>query len=190
MNNKSVLFVVDMNNGFCKKGALASERVESIIEDIVEVIEKFKEKNMPIIAFTDCHNDDAVEFKSFPPHCIEGTAEVDIVSEIKAFEKNYTLIKKNSTNAFHEEETQKIINELIKNGYENWYITGCVTDICVKQFALTLKTYFNTKNIDMNVIIPKNCVETFDGPGHDADEMNKYSFMEMSQAGIVIIDRL
>lgn len=190
MDSKSVLFIVDMNNGFCRVGALKSARIEKIIGNIVEVIKVFKNKNMPIIAFTDCHNKDAIEFKSFPPHCIEGTDEVEIVTEIKAFEDYYNLIKKNSTNAFHELQTQEIVNKLVENGYKNWYITGCVTDICIKQFALTLKTYFNTKNLDMNVIVPKECVETFDGPGHNAEEMNKYSFMEMSQAGIEVIDRL
>ena len=37
----SVLFIVDMNNGFAREGALSSERVEKIIPNIVKAIEKF-----------------------------------------------------------------------------------------------------------------------------------------------------
>ena len=94
-----------------------------------------------------------------------------------------------------EEETQIEVNDLINKGVKKWYVTGCVTDICVKQFTLTLKTYFNKENldmmwfnIDMDVIVIKNCVDTFDAPGHSAEEMNKYSFMDMSQAGVKVIE--
>lgn len=189
MINESVLFIVDMNNGFCRKGALASIRVENIIGNIVNLLEEFKKNNLPIIVFTDCHNKNSVEFKNFPPHCIEGTEEVEIVEEIRKYEGYYSLIKKNSTNAFMEEETKKKIDELISKGYKHWYVTGCVTDICVKQFALTLKTYFNAKDLDMDVIVPKNCVQTFDSPGHNGDEMNKFAFFDMEQGGIKIIDK-
>lgn len=40
----------------------------------------------------------------------------------------------------------------------------------------------------MDVIVIKNCVDTFDAPGHSAEEMNKYSFMDMLQAGIEVIE--
>ena len=36
-----------------------------------------------------------------------------------------------------------------------YIITGCCSDICVLQFALTLKTYLNAQNIDKKVIVPK-----------------------------------
>lgn len=185
----SVLFVVDMNNGFARKGALASDRVEKIIPNIVEVIKKFKENNEEIIAFTDYHKKDAVEFNDFPPHCVEGTEECELVDEIKEYEDCIKVIKKNSTNSFLEEETQEEVKRLISLGIKKWYVTGCVTDICVKQFALTLKTYFNKENLDMDVIVIKDCVETFEAPGHSAEEMNRYSFMDMKQAGIKLIEK-
>lgn len=190
MDNKSVLFIVDMNNGFARKGALSSDRVEGIIPNIVNAIEKFKKEGLPIIAFTDCHKEKAAEFKDFPPHCIEGTEESELVSEIKEFEDYLVVIKKNSTNGFLEEETQNVVKELSSKGYKKWYVTGCVTDICVKQFAMTLKTYFNKEDLNMEVIVPKNCVETFEAPGHSAKEMNEYAFMDMAQGGIKIIETI
>lgn len=180
------LFVVDMNNGFAKEGALASSRVEKIIPNIVKVIKEFQSNGNDVVAFTDCHKENAAEFKSFPPHCIEGTIESELVDEIKVFEKIH-VIKKNSTNAFLEEETKKVINKLLEKDVKEYYITGCVTDICVKQFALTLKTYFNMKDLDNEVLVIKDCVDTFDAPGHNAEEMNKYSFMDMEQAGIKLV---
>ena len=49
----SVLFIVDMNNGFAREGALSSERVEKIIPNIVKAIEGFKGNGDRIVAFTD-----------------------------------------------------------------------------------------------------------------------------------------
>lgn len=188
MRDKSVLFIVDMNNGFTRKGALASERVVKIIPGIVEVLKKFIDNEDPVIAFTDCHKKDASEFNYFPPHCIEGTEEVELVDEIKEFKHKIDVIEKNSTNGFLEEKTQVLVNRLMEEGYKDWYITGCVTDICVKQFAVTLKTFFNMKNINNEVIVIKNCVETYDGPGHDAKEISHYAFMDMETAGVKLID--
>ena len=186
----SVLFIVDMNNGFTRKGPLASERVEKIIPNIVKAIEVFKENDSEIIAFTDCHKENAAEFTAFPPHCMEGTEESELVSEIKEYEDFIKVIKKNSTNAFLEEETQKSVKEMISRGIKKWYITGCVTDICVKQLALTLKAYFKKENLEMEVIVIKNSVETYDAPGHNGEEMNRYSFIDMKQGGIKIIEEI
>ncbi len=187
-NKKAVLFVVDMNAGFAKKGALYSERVEKIIPDIYKIIERFIQKQCPVFAFTDCHTENSVELKNYPVHCLKGTEETELVEEFKIFKDKIEVIEKNSTNAFLEKETVEILKKLIKSGYESWVIVGCCTDICISQFSLTLKAYLNKENLDHEVIVPVKGVETYDAPWHNGDFMNMAALMEMQMNGIVLVE--
>ena len=81
---KTELVIVDIVNGFVRQGAMASPLVEDIIPPVVSLMDKCAGKNIPIDAFADCHCAECEEFSSFPPHCIENTAESEIVDEIKA----------------------------------------------------------------------------------------------------------
>ncbi len=189
IDNKSVLFVIDMNNGFAKSGPLSSKRVEKLIPSIVEHIEIFNSFNNPIIAFTDSHKKECLEFKSYPIHCLENSYESEIVDEIKQF-NDIMIIKKSSTNAFLEEETKKYIDSFVRDGYKNFVLCGCITEVCVKQFAQTLKAYLNVIDKDINVIVPINSVDTYDSPEHNADIINLFSFYEMNSCGIKIVKNI
>lgn len=189
IDNKSVLFIIDMNNGFAKSGPLSSKRVEKLIPSIVEDVEIFNSFNNPIIAFTDSHKKECLEFKSYPIHCLENSYESEIVEEIKQF-NDIMIIKKSSTNAFLEEETKKYIDSFVRDGYKNFVLCGCITEVCVKQFAQTLKAYLNVINKDINVIVPINSVDTYDSPEHNADIINLFSFYEMNSCGIKIVKNI
>lgn len=189
VNEKSVLFIVDMNNGFTREGALSSERVEKIVPNIVNDINLFREKKNPIIAFTDSHKENSLEFKSYPVHCLENTYESELIEEINCFE-DIIKIKKSSTNAFLESETKEYIDKFINEGYENFVICGCITEVCVKQFAQTLKAYLNVINKDINVVIPMDSVDTYDSLDHNADIINLFSFYEMNACGISIVKNI
>lgn len=189
IDDKSVLFIVDMNNGFAKKGPLSSERVEKLIPNIVSSIKIFNELNNPIIAFTDSHKKESLEFKSYPIHCLEGSYESELVDEIKKFTE-IIVIEKSSTNAFLEKKTKKYIDSFISNGYENFIICGCITEICVKQFAQTLKAYLNVINKDIDVVVPVNLVDTYDSLEHNAEAINLFSFYEMNSCGIKIVENV
>ena len=189
IDNKSVLFIIDMNNGFAKSGPLSSKRVEKLIPSIVEDVEIFNSFNNPIIAFTDSHKKECLEFKSYPIHCLENSYESEIVDEIKQF-NDIMIIKKSSTNDFLEEETKKYIDSFVRDGYKNFVLCGCITEVCVKQFAQTLKAYLNVINKDINVIVPINSVDTYDSPEHNADIINLFSFYEMNSCGIKIVKNI
>lgn len=189
IDNKSVLFIIDMNNGFAKSGPLSSKRVEKLIPSIVEDVEIFNSFNNPTIAFTDSHKKECLEFKSYPIHCLENSYESEIVDEIKQF-NDIMIIKKSSTNAFLEEETKKYIDSFVRDGYKNFVLCGCITEVCVKQFAQTLKAYLNVINKDINVIVPINSVDTYDSPEHNADIINLFSFYEMNSCGIKIVKNI
>jgi len=68
---------------------------------------------------------------------------------------NSVIIEKNSTNGFNSDGFRQWLN---KNCDEvnNYIVTGCVTDLCVLQFTLSLKAYFNEMNEDKRIIVPMN----------------------------------
>lgn len=174
---KECLFVVDMINGFIKEGAMHDEKIMSIVPNIIRLCESHEDR----IFIQDTHESDAIEFKSFPSHCVKGTSEAEIIDELQPYVKE--TIQKNSTNTFH------ALNKAILNQYDRFVIVGCCSDICVMQFALSLKTYLNHMNMDKDVCVPQNCIATYDAPIHNADEYHHMALNMMAQSGIIVDER-
>lgn len=182
--DKTGLFIVDMNNGFAKEGALSSPRVEKIISPIEDFAKNIASKIHTVVAFTDTHDEEAVELKSYPSHCLRNDKESQVVNELLDIE-NIEIIEKNSTNGFFAMDINKY-KEL-----NNFIVVGCCTDICVYQFVLTLKTYFNQNNLDKNIVIPMNLVETYDiDMVHPGDMLNTIFLNSMIQNGIKVIKEI
>lgn len=171
---KECLFVVDMINGFVKEGAMHDEKIMNIVPDIIQLCNKHEHR----IFIQDMHEKDAIEFKSFPTHCLKDTSESAIIDELKPYVKE--TIHKNSTNTFHALD-KKILEE-----YDSFVICGCCSDICVMQFALSLKTYLNHMNMDKQVHVPRNCIATYDALNHPANDYHKMALNMMAQSGINI----
>lgn len=181
---QTALFIVDMINGFAREGALKSQRVEELIPEIVSLSKKCDELGIQKLAFADCHTDASPEFGAYPKHCMEGTTEAEVVDEIKEV-GGFKLIEKNSTNGFHEEEFKKWLNE--NPQITNFVVTGDCTDICVQQFAITLKTWFNMQNKNYRVIVPINAVDTYDLGVHNGDLVNIMAFYNMIINGVEVV---
>lgn len=185
----TVLVVVDMVEGFVNHGALASPRVSAMSGHIADLCSKMKDYQK--IFFVDSHNTCAAEFESFPPHCVNGTAEVDIIDSLKSFADDFCSLKieKNSTNGFLSNKFQQWFQD---NDFKvkNYIVTGCVTDMCVMQFALTLKACFNERNLQRRIIVPADCVETYDLGSHSGNLMGLFALYSMHCAGIEIVDKI
>ncbi len=183
---KTALIIVDLVNGFVRKGAMASPLIESIIPVTARLAEKCKKLGIPVAALADCHKEDCAEFGSFPVHCLENTFESELVEELR--DCGYYLIKKNSTNGFHEKE---FMHALVSNPtVTTFVIVGDCTDICVMQLCLTMKTWFTRQNRQSEIIVPVNCVETYDAPGHNADFMNIAAYKIMKDSGIKFVSEI
>lgn len=187
---KTALFVVDMVNGFVYSGALASPRVAAIVENIVYLNKKMKDYKK--VFFLDTHDENSLEFRSFPMHCIKGEHEAFLIDELKTKDsegEETFFIEKNSTNGFHAEGFKEWLKKY-EDIVDNYIITGCVTDICVLQFSLTLKSYFNENNKLKRIIVPINAVETYSGGTHDGDLINLFSLYNMHISGIETVDKI
>jgi len=184
----TLLILMDMNNGFSLEGALSSPRVKDLIPKIELLTFRCLQTGIHTVAFTDTHSEQSREFNAYPPHCVRGSGEEKLVDELDKFktEAHFHIIEKNSTNAFH------IFNpfdefRLLKMEYiENIIVVGCVTDICVYQFATTLMTYIHQYSLPSKVIVPVSMVDTFDIPGHNADLFNLIYLNSMAGNGITL----
>lgn len=183
---KTALIIVDVVNGFIREGAMASPIIEGIVPNVAGLAEACKSRGISVAALADCHKENCAEFASFPPHCIENTSESELVDELK--DKDCFIIKKNSTNGFHEKE---FMHALVANPAVNTFIVvGDCTDICVLQLCLTLKTWFTGQNRQSEIIVPVNCVETYDSPDHNADFMNIAAYKLMKDSGIKFVSEI
>lgn len=186
----TALIVVDMVVGFVEEGILSSPRVKDMAVNLLNL--NNKTNGYRKVYFVDSHNEDAEELKNYPTHCIANTKEEELIDELKEAviqDDNIKVIKKNSTNGFHVPEFKIWLDEVVDK-VDNFIIVGCVTDICVLQLSLSLKTYFNQINLSKRVIVPANCVETFDMPGHSGNEMNLFALANMKSNGIEIVSEI
>lgn len=185
---KKLLVVVDMVNGFVREGAMANQNIEHIVGEVENLVNRFTESNDGLVAFVkDAHSEDSKEFKQYDAHCIKGTKESENIDELKKYEKMALIHEKNSTSSIFSKDFLKNINKMKK--LEEVVVVGCCTDICVINLAIPLQNYFNEKDRDVSIIVPTNAVETFDLPGHKAEEWNIKAFEFMNQAGIKLVKK-
>lgn len=187
MPESTVLVMVDLINGFTRTGALRSPRVEALIPAVVDLIIACNQAGILRLAFADHHHESSPEFMSYPVHCLSGTDEAEVVDEIKTI-GGYQLFPKNSTNGFLETEFQRWLQE--NPSIDSFIVIGDCTDICIQQFAITLKTWFNCKDQKARVIVPVNLVDTYDLGPHQADLMNVMALFNMLGNGIEVVKQI
>jgi len=187
-NIKKLLINVDMVNGFVREGAMADKYIEHIIPEHIKLMEAVKGEDEIIAIIKDTHKADCREFKRYPVHCVEGTTEAELVDELKKFEENALVYEKNATSTIYAENFLTNIDEMIN--LQEVIIIGCCTDICVLNLAIPLQNYFDQKDRDILITIPKNAVETYDAPNHNREKYNKIAFELMEQAGINLVETL
>jgi nicotinamidase-related amidase len=170
--DRVAVMAVDVTSGFCSSGPLSSERVGRIVAPISELFERAYSLGIRhFILPQDTHSEDAVEFRSFPAHCVRGTAEPETVPELRnlPFSERFHVIEKDS------------VSSAIGTTLDGWLdshphvctflVVGDCTDLCVHQLVLHLRFRANALNLrDVRVVVPTNGVETFDIPVDTAEE--------------------
>lgn len=178
---KTVLVVIDLVNAFAREGPFQSPRIDTLVPTITRLVRLCRNRGVMVLAFADCHTADSPEYDLFPTHALAGTSECELVDEIKEI-GGYTLISKNSTNGFLEAAFQEWLQE--HRQVENFIIVGDCTDICVQQFATTLKADFNRKNQRRLVAVPVDAVDTYDLGPHNGDLTHMMALYFMQESGV------
>lgn len=195
------LFSIDMINGFCKEGPLAGERVGALIPSVVKLFERAY--TLGVRAFVlaqDTHTPNTPEFQSYPPHCIAGTSESQVIVELQQlpFANEATTIEKNSlsitigTNLEDWMQAHSDVNTFI--------VIGDCSDLCVYSAAMYLRLSANALNVERRVIVPADAVDTFDTPvslarelrikAHDGDLHHVLFLHHMAMNGIEVVGHL
>ncbi|MBQ3494479.1 MAG: cysteine hydrolase [Clostridia bacterium] len=180
-----MLIVVDMVNGFVNEGALADNNINKITPTIVSLIERAKQKGVKVVAFRDCHEPNDVEFQSFPPHCIKGTTECELIPEIKRFEDQMIVIDKPTTNGYNTQEFRRLLTHY---DVDSITVCGCCTDICVENLVNSLLRFNKLNDVDCDVNVVENACYTFDSPTHNAQREHNMSIERMFANGAKIVD--
>jgi nicotinamidase-related amidase len=191
---------VDLIEGFCRIGTLASPRVRNIIEPVVEIFKKAHELGVrDFILPQDTHSPDTPEFKAFPPHCIAGSEESETVKEIKdlPFFNEMKIIRKNSINSGIGVELREF---LAKMNVKRIIVVGDCTDLCTYQLAMYLRLLANDRGYDWEVIVPINAIDTYDlpveiarsieAPAHPGDFFHVVFLYHMHLNGIKCVSHL
>jgi nicotinamidase-related amidase len=169
--DECVVISVDMIKGFCSIGPLSSPRVSAIIQPIADLLELAWKINIRQILFIqDTHAPDAVEFGAYPPHCIRGTEEAETVDEFKAlpFFDQILVMPKNSISSGLNTGLNDWLVE--QPGVNTFIVVGNCTDLCTYQLAMHLRLDANARQLNRRVIVPVNCVDTYDMPLKQAEK--------------------
>lgn len=194
----TAIISVDVINGFCYEGPLASPRVAGIVEPITGLFTRAWEYGVRHIALVqDTHEPDAVEFAQWPPHCVRGSAQSETVDAFKSlpFFTQMSVMEKNS---IHSGINTGLIDWIAaRPQVETFIVTGDCTDLCTYQLAMHLRLDANARQVKRRVIVPENCVQTYDLPvsaaqqagilPHPGDLLHAVFLYHMALNGVEIV---
>jgi nicotinamidase-related amidase len=192
----------DLVKGFCEAGPLASERVAGIVPAVVDVFRRAHDLGVRhFLLLQDTHHPDAVEFSAFPPHCVAGSEESETIDELRSlsFTDLFTVIHKNSISSDIGTDLTSWLDDHPQ--VTTFIVVGDCTDICVYEGAIYLRVRANVRGQEnVRVIVPANCVQTYDMPvetanevgamPHDADLLHRVFLYQMSLNDIEVVASL
>lgn len=186
-SSQTVLVIINMTNQYLNDDTGACHDIAAMVSPVSKLLEICCAHNVKSILFRDVHDENSTEFSYFPKHSIRGSNDTEVCSEL-AKTGGFEIIDKNSINGFHAPGFQKFLKD--NNIITNFIVCGAETDMSVMNFCLTLKTYFDQQNIDVNIIIPYTAIETFDYGAHNNDISNILSIQHMASQGIEFVKEI
>jgi nicotinamidase/pyrazinamidase len=143
MEENAALLVVDMQNDFCKGGALEVPEGDEVVPVINSYMEKFASAGLPILASRDWHPENTKHFKAYgglwPVHCVQGTKGAEFHSGLKLPEGTVVITEgdtpdKEGYSCFEGRDPEgRGFGEVLRaSGVNHLYVGGLATDYCVK----------------------------------------------------------
>jgi nicotinamidase/pyrazinamidase len=142
---KTVFFDVDTQSDFLyPAGALYVPGAETIVGRVAALNRYAAAQGIVVVSDMDAHAEDDHEFKTWPPHCVAGTAGQQKPAatllekravvpngpcEVKLNGVEQLLLEKQSLDCFTNVNLPKLLERL---GAERYVVYGVVTEICVK----------------------------------------------------------
>jgi len=190
------LIIVDVQNDFCIGGSLAVDRGRDIIPNINKLTALGMTRTGgfwdSIVATQDWHPSFHCSFGEWPIHCVQGTYGAELHSDldtmpIQLYSRKGMDMNVDSYSALYDNDGTEtrlgryyipsIDNEV--EDYQEFYICGIATDVCVKATALDFMKDFGGE-FGKVVVISDACASV-------SETTYRQSFIEMSKAGIDIL---
>lgn len=196
------VLAVDVTSGFCSEGPLSSPRVGRIVQPIARLFQRAHDLGVrQFVLPQDTHTENAIEFESYPAHCVRGTEEPVTVPELSAlpFSDQFRIVEKNSISSSINTELDDWLDGHPQ--VSTFLVVGDCTDLCVHQLAMRLRLRANARNLGgVRVILPLEGVDTFDLPvdvaseigamPHHGDLLHLVFLYNMAQNGIEIVAKV
>ena len=151
---KKLLIVVDYQKDFVN-GSLGFPRALELEEGIIDKIIEFENNGDDVIFTLDTHYDDymsTVEGANLPiPHCIKGTSGHELYGGVKDVSLAHKMFEKETFGS------KELFKYLLENSYDEIYLCGVVTNICVISNAVVAKTVLpNAKIVIYKDLVASN----------------------------------
>lgn len=151
------LLLIDLQKDFVEMGgALYFLGAEKVLPPVLELVEEYKRRNLPIITTQDWHDEGDEEFKIWPKHCIKKSKGAELVEPLRELLEgydNHIAVYKTRYSAFYGTKLEEILKS---RNIDEIEVCGVVTHICV------LFTVEELRNRDIKVIIRENGVASYD----------------------------
>ena len=191
----------DLSICFAKVGPLASERVGSIVEPVVRLFRLAHSHGVRLFVLPqDAHPADSPQFQAWGEHCEEGSEGARTVPELRElpFADLFRVIPKRNLNPGLVPAFVEWLDEHSK--VKRFVVVGDCTDLCIYQLATYLRLRANQFGLDYEVLVPEDCVDTFDLSEkkaeeigtlpHDGELMHRLFLYHMAINDIRIVSRL
>lgn len=169
---ESALISIDVINGFLYEGPLSSPRVAKIGDPIVNLMEASWDYGLrDILLVQEGHTEESLEFDAFGEHAVKGSHQaeaIDLIKNLPFYDQLDTVYKDS-------------IHPALNNGFDEWVESrdplktfiaiGDVTDLCIYHLATYLRFRSNAYHKKRRVIVPTNCVQTWDLSVEEAEDM-------------------
>lgn len=197
---RTALLCVDMINGFCYAGHLASPRIAAVVPAVERLFRLADARGVrQFVLLQEWHSPDAEEFHAFAPHGVRESTEAETVPALAAlpFAAGFHVIHKNSVSP----AANPALDEwLDAHPVDSALVAGDCTDICTYLLALHLRTRANERDRKLRVIVPADCVATYDVPvaaaaqlgimPHDGDLLHDLFLYHMALHGIEVVSAI
>jgi nicotinamidase/pyrazinamidase len=153
------VIVVDMLRGFLEPGfaLYGGAACRAILPATRAYLERERDAGSLLVFLADTHDPDDKEFQMFPPHCVRGTPEVEIIPELADLAVNAIVVPKRRYSGFFDTPLEVILRD---RGVTEVVVVGVMTDICV------LHTTADLRNRDYPTTVLSDCVASFDPEQH------------------------
>ncbi len=161
-----VVLVIDMQRGFLEEGnpLFCGHAARGIIPKVQRLLDRELARGSTIIFTADTHAPDDLEFKMWPPHCVEGTAEAEIIPELASYSGQ--KVPKTRYSAFYRTDLEERLAEIQP---QRILACGCCADICV------MHTVADARSRDYEVRVYTDCTAVID------EEMARFTLKHMDK---------